>query len=437
MTYRKLTSALGVLFALILTSTAVQADTQAVQTTVSAWVRMWNTFDASEVDRLFLQSEELTYFSSEKQGRIQGIEAVREHHRGFGFVAGGISPKTSLWLQDTLISMHNSTASVTALWVFQRSDGSLQKGPVSIVLVSEKGEFKIAHMNFSTYDEAKEPKGIQATSLLGKPLISATPSTSSLENLAVAKRNYEEDADSIDNIIWYGRRIAYTGDYRSAIRVFSEGIVRFPNEARFYRHRGHRYLSVREYEAAIRDFERAWELVQDSEDVTEPDGLPNALNQPRSSLHTNIRYHLALGYYLTNQLEKAATVYQADLDSPLNDDMRVATSHWAYMTLRRLDRFEEAKKTLAAISPEMDVIENFTYQNLCLFYKGVLEEEAVEEKDAEGQTSAGAAYGLAHWKYYSVGQQGGLDAYREILSGTSWSSFGYLAAEADLARSNR
>ena len=49
----------------------------------------------------------------------------------------------------------------------------------------------------------------------------------------------------VDNIIWYGRRTAYLGDYREAIRIFSEGIEKHSKDARMYRHRGHRYISIR------------------------------------------------------------------------------------------------------------------------------------------------------------------------------------------------
>ena len=84
------------------------------------------------------------------------------------------------------------------------------------------------------------PEGVQALSLLGEELRSGEPSQRLLDNLAAARAEYEADPDDADNIIWLGRRIAYTGDYRGAIEVFSEGIRKHPGDARFYRHRGHR-----------------------------------------------------------------------------------------------------------------------------------------------------------------------------------------------------
>lgn len=119
----------------------------------SAWVEIWNNYDLNQVDSLFLTDDRLTYFSSEKQGVITGIDAVREHHAGFGFVAGGMEPETSLWLQDVHSEVFGQSAVVTGIWFFGRPDGSQQRGPVTIVYVLHEGEYRIAHMNFSNYLE--------------------------------------------------------------------------------------------------------------------------------------------------------------------------------------------------------------------------------------------------------------------------------------------
>ena len=124
---------------------------------VGEWVKSWNTYDLNDVDRLFLLDSKLTYFSSEKQGIITGIEAVREHHKGFGFVEGGKEQPNKLWVEDLHTSTFGKTVVVTGIWFFQRPDGSKQRGPVTIVYVNVKDEFRIAHMNFSNYLESEEP----------------------------------------------------------------------------------------------------------------------------------------------------------------------------------------------------------------------------------------------------------------------------------------
>jgi hypothetical protein len=120
---------------------------------VDAWVKMWNSYDLDEVDRLFLQDQRLSYFSSEKEGVIQGIAAVREHHVGFGFVPGGKSQPNRLWLEEVQADEFADVVVVTAIWFFQKESGEEQRGPVTIVYIPVEEGFRIAHMNFAEYQE--------------------------------------------------------------------------------------------------------------------------------------------------------------------------------------------------------------------------------------------------------------------------------------------
>lgn len=131
--------------------TPVDFETDAL---VQRWVDMWNDYDLSLVDELFLTDHRVSYFSSEKQGVIHGIDAVREHHRGFGFVEGGKRQGNRLRVDDVETDAFDGSAVVTGIWSFQRSgtgQEGLQRGPVTIVFVRHRGVFRIAHMHFATY----------------------------------------------------------------------------------------------------------------------------------------------------------------------------------------------------------------------------------------------------------------------------------------------
>ena len=278
------------------------------------------------------------------------------------------------------------------------------------------------------------PEGAQAVSLRGELLYASTPYENVQGQYEEAKKMYEADPDSADNIIWYGRRAAYTGDYRGAIRIFTEGILKFPDDARFYRHRGHRYISIREFDRAIKDFEKAVVLIEGKEDVIEPDGQPNAQNIPVSSLHTNIWYHLGLAYYVKYDLENALPVYRKGVSACNNDDMLVAMTHWLYMTLRMLGREEEAAKALDPIHKDMTMIENGVYHRLCLFYKGEITYEELAGKDEANIARDAMAYGVGNWYFYNGQKDKAKQVFEKILEGKVWASFGYIAAEADLVR---
>lgn len=284
------------------------------------------------------------------------------------------------------------------------------------------------------------PSGAQALSLLGDTLYPPELPAEVLADreleLAEAKARYEADPSDAEALIWYGRRTAYLGDYRRAIEIYSEGIERLPVDPRFYRHRGHRYITVRRFDAAIADLVRAADLIAGSPDEIEPDGLPNARNIPTSTLHSNIWYHLGLAHYLAGDFQSALRAYRECLEVSRNPDMLVATSHWLYMTLRRLDRAEEAEAVLVPIHSEMDIIENTSYHRLLLMYKGDLTaEKLMEEAEAAGGLeNATLGYGIGNWHLYGGRGKLAQAVFRRILQGHQWAAFGYIAAEADLHR---
>ena len=97
---------------------------------------------------------------------------------------------------------------------------------------------------------------------LGKKLSPATPPPKLLEKYEQAKKDYLKDKHNVENIIWLGRRTAYLGRLKEAIQIYTDGIAKFPADARLYRHRGHRYISIREYDKAIQDFQKAVQLIE-------------------------------------------------------------------------------------------------------------------------------------------------------------------------------
>lgn len=277
------------------------------------------------------------------------------------------------------------------------------------------------------------PKGVEAISLTGQQLKMAKPSEKALAQLAEAKANYKANPDDALALIWYGRRTAYTGAYRGAIKIFSEGIKKHPTDARMYRHRGHRYISIREFDRSIADYEMAVKLIAGKENHIEPDGQPNAQNIPLSTTQGNIWYHYGLAAYLKRDWDTAFEAFSNGAEINQNDDNLVSVTHWRYMILRRSGKsHDEAKYVLDVIHPNMTIIENMSYYRLCLFYKGLI---SVEEMSVGADDPSGAAsnYGLANWHYYN-GNQAKSDKYlKQMLQGKGWAGFGFIGAEADMA----
>ena len=288
------------------------------------------------------------------------------------------------------------------------------------------------------------PPGAEAISFLGDTLM---PPEQPEEVRAVYMDRYREAEEAlqaapedVDALIWMGRRTAYLGRYRESIDIYTRALALHPDDARLYRHRGHRYLSVREPEHAILDFERAAQLTEGLPDEVEPDGLPNAMNTPTSTLQFNIFYHLALAHYVQGHLEEALDAQRSCLEASAHPDSVVATSYWMYMTLRRLGMDDEAQEVLDGITADMEIIES----------SGVPGPAAPLQGGADARGPRGASVGMrrrSRARRRRMGSASGTcsmertaEAHDTVWEGllmgrNQWSAFGYLSAEGELARS--
>ena len=285
-------------------------------------------------------------------------------------------------------------------------------------------------------DGLSEPRMV---SLLGRPLPAAPPSTdrAKLEaDLVAARRELAADPHDPDKIIWVGRRLGYLWRMSEAIQVYSGGLELHPDCAKLYRHRGHRYISVRRFDDAIADLEKAAKLIHGQPDMREPDGAPNERGIPLTTTGFNVWYHLGLARYLKQDFEGALAAFRkaTKLGSSYDDNL-VATTDWMYMALRRLGREPEAVMLLASIHPDMDIIENHAYHRRSLMYKEQISpEELLDLPTATELDLATLGYGLGNWYLCNGDLQRATAIFERVTSGAYWPAFGFIAAEVELVR---
>jgi|CXWL01.1.fsa_nt_gi dipeptidyl aminopeptidase/acylaminoacyl peptidase len=280
-----------------------------------------------------------------------------------------------------------------------------------------------------------EAKGLDGRSFF-PPELSTDAKKRMEEALATATADFVKNPDDATNIIWVGRRLAYQSRYREAIEVFSRGITKFPNDARLLRHRGHRFISTRQFDKAVLDFDNAAKLIAGKPDQPEPDGAPGRRPSPSSTLKFNIYYHLGLAHYLKGDFVKALAAYRECMKySNDNHDSLVATSDWLYMTLARLGRKDEAQKVLEPIKEGMDVLDNDAYYQRLLMYKGLRQPEQVLGSDEQDPLQiATQGYGVGNFFLVKGETEKARAIFKRVVSGSQWAAFGFIAAEADLAR---
>lgn len=244
--------------------------------------------------------------------------------------------------------------------------------------------------------------------------------------IRAAEEKLAADPSNIDLIIALGRAQANAWRYNDAIATYTRGIALAPSDARLYRHRGHRYISTRQFDKAVKDLKKASELNDKDFDIW---------------------YHLGLAHYLRGEFAKAAAAYEkcyavaeaerakSDTRKEGRDDSLIAISDWLYMTWRRLGNQAAADKILDRIVPGMLVRENKSYYDRLLFYKGInRESNLVNVEKATDLEIATVGYGIGNWHLYNGNRARADEYFRRIVAGKYWPAFGFIAAEAELAR---
>jgi tetratricopeptide (TPR) repeat protein len=244
--------------------------------------------------------------------------------------------------------------------------------------------------------------------------------------IAKAQEKVASAPNNVELIIALGRAQANAWNYNNAIETYTRGIKIAPENAMLYRHRGHRYISTRQFDRAVADLMRASKIKGDDFDIW---------------------YHLGLAHYLKGEFTKAAVSYErcyavaeknrteTEANKEGRDDSLVAISDWLYMTYRRMKKDPEAARVLEKITPAMLIKENKSYYERLLFYKGFKkEEELVNVEKATDLEIATVGYGIGNWYLYNGDPKKAEEYFRKIVSGKYWPAFGFIAAEAELAR---
>jgi tetratricopeptide (TPR) repeat protein len=289
-------------------------------------------------------------------------------------------------------------------------------------------------------DESQRTPLFQGLTLTGDSLFTTVDSSAmsdQIKKLEEATAEYHNSA-TLDNTIWKGRREAYLGRYDLAIETFGEAIKENPKSYEALRHRGHRYITIREFDKAIDDLRKAASLMEGEPLMIEQDGMPNDQNIPLTTVQFNVWYHLGLAHYLNEEYEKALEAYKKCLEVSNNDDLIVATLDWKYMTLMKLGRDGEATALLDKVSEDMNIIENDSYHNRLLMYKGLIDPEELISGDIDSDAGrlqyVTQGYGLGNYYLRNNEDQPAIETFLKVMKTNYWAAFGYIASEMELAK---
>jgi len=262
--------------------------------------------------------------------------------------------------------------------------------------------------------------------------------------LAAAEQRYEENADCAATV-WFGRVLGFGNQFDRALKVYSDGLEKFPDSFELLRQRGHRYISIREFDLALADLSRAAELIDGLDEFIEPDGIDNELPVPPTSIQFNVYYHYGLALYLSRQWEGAAAVYRQCLEwiKPGNHDELTGITQWLYCALQRMGEQAEADALVRAIPSDLDEAdfdEGPSYYHCIKVYTGEQPPESLLEV-GEGDQPVRDQQAMEAVQFYALGnywlcngeRDKAVTMFERCTDLRRQGAFGVIAAEVELA----
>ena len=200
--------------------------------------------------------------------------------------------------------------------------------------------------------------------------------------------------------------------FREAIATFTRGLEIEPDNALLLRWRGHRYLSVREFDRAFADLSRG-------------SGIDGALY--------GIWYHLGVVHYVRADFAEAAAAFAKA--QPLAPDAGelAGSTDWLWMSLSRAGRGAEAKAMLDR-RPDSQPVTNAYTRRLQLYRGEIGPDAVVTPADTDDVQVATLAYGLGNWHLVRGDMAQARRWFERSIQSGGWPGFGFIVSEVELAR---
>lgn len=276
----------------------------------------------------------------------------------------------------------------------------------------------------------------ETTSFLGKPLYRKQADSLVLMKADSAIEAIRDKGDlNEEDYIAISRHLVSTGRFRDAVNNFTEGINKFPNSFKLLRHRGHRYLNLREPDKAIVDLKKAEELIRNEPETWEYDGAGN----PTATYQHQIWYHIGLYHFLKREYNESAVAYEKSLKYTKEGNNIAGASDWLYNAYQRSGQTDKIPELLKPFTLDFDINEKDYpyYRRLLLFHGVITPEELVDENkpiDEMSLTGVTDLYGLADWYAYKGDAAKANELYEKVSQSNEWAGFAVACAELDLKK---
>ena len=230
----------------------------------------------------------------------------------------------------------------------------------------------------------------------------------------VARAQHDVDANprDIQKYIALGTAQAGARQMQEAVRTFTRALAIAPNDPILWRWRGHRNLSVRNFDQAMADLTHGYGM---------------------DSTVYGILYHLGVLRFVRGDFNAAADAFRRA--QPLAPDAGelAGSTDWRWMSLMRAGRATEAAAMLARRPDSLPT--TAAYAKRLKMYRGeITPEQLITPADTSDIELATLAYGLGNWYMVRGDTTRARAAFQRSVKSGGWPAFGFIAAEEELRR---
>jgi tetratricopeptide (TPR) repeat protein len=232
--------------------------------------------------------------------------------------------------------------------------------------------------------------------------------------IARAEQALAAEPNNVERIIALGIAQSGARQYREAIQTFTRGLRIDPKNAVLYRWRGHRFLSVRDYDRALAD-----------------------LNQGASIDSTvyGIWYHLGVLRYIRGEFAAAADAFRRGLPIAPNAVERAGSYDWQWMSLMRAGKEDEARALLKSMPDSVPIAAANAYSQRLRLYQGRIGPgDVFTPADTDDVAVATLSYGIGNWYLLRKETKRAKEWFERSVQSGGWPAFGFMASEAELKR---
>ena len=278
-----------------------------------------------------------------------------------------------------------------------------------------------------------DDRPVEGRSFAGDPLYRNPIAPDRLAELS-AQAVLLEAKDSLteDEYIELGRSYIAANRFQDTIELYTRGLQEHPESFRLLRHRGHRYINVRELDNAIADLNRAVELIGDAHtDVLEY----NSNGEPSATYEHWVYYHIGLYHYLNENWPEAAAAFQKCVATATSNPVLVGATDWLYNAYQKGGMAEAAQAAIDAIPADLQTNREHPYFKRVMVYKGEWEPGNFLNLDKPGEDWSGGditvGYGIANWYRFNGESDRAEQIHRKILQSPYWNAWAWVVTDKE------